>query len=116
MPREIGGDRSADTEADRKDAFARLGLQEMVENCEGVREERPRARPAGARRIAAVVERDDIAMRKQRVQGEGHPSCVPGVPAKAKQRRRAVGCRPLKGNSHPSKAFAVGRPDLETLS
>ena len=30
-----------------------------------------RARPAGARHIAAIVERDDIAARKERVQCEG---------------------------------------------
>ena len=35
------------------------------------REQRPRARPAAARRITAVVEGDDIAMRKERMQAEG---------------------------------------------
>ena len=69
-----------------------------------------------ARRIAAVMERDDVAMRKERVQREGRRFGVPGVPAEAKQRRRAIGRGSLRGNSHASKAFAVGRPDLETLS
>ena len=41
---------------------------------------------------------------------------VPGVPAEAKQRLRAIGRRSLTRDLHPSKAFAVGRPDLETLS
>ena len=116
MSREIGGDRSADAEADRKDAFARLGLQEVVVDHERVREQRPRARPAGARRIAAIVERDDIAMRKERMQCEGRRLGIPGVPAEANQRRRAIDRRSLSRDSHPSKAFAVGRPDLETLS
>src|SRR5208337_3509101 len=103
-------------EADRKDGLAGLGSQEMVEDCEGVREQRPRARPAAARHIAAVVEHDDIAVRKERMQREGRRFGVPGVPAKAQKRRRALGRRFLRYDSHASESFAIGRPDLETLS
>ncbi len=83
MPAKICGDRGTDAEADRNDALAGLRSHQMVENHEGVREQRPRARPAAA---------------------------------KAKQRRRGIGRRSLRRDSHPSQAFAVGRPDLETLS
>jgi hypothetical protein len=89
---------------------------QVVENYERVREQRLCARPAAARRITAVVEHDDIAMRKERMQAEGRRFGVPGVPAEAQKRRRAVGRRSLRRNLHPSKAFAVGRPDLETPS
>src|SRR5208283_6170857 len=116
MSGEIGGDRSADAEADRSDALYGVCLQKVIVDYERVREQRLRARPAGAGRIAAVVKRDDLAMRKERMQGKGRRLGVPGVPAEAKQRRRAIGRRSLRGNSHSSKAFAVERPDLQTLS
>src|SRR5208337_764549 len=112
MPGEVGGDRSADAEADRKDGLAGLSSKEMVEDYEGVREQRPRARPAGARRIAAVMERGDIAMRKERMQGEGRRFGAPGVPAEAEQRRRAFGRRSLRRDSRASESFAVRRSDL----
>ena len=115
MPRKIGGDRSADAEADRKDGPNDTRSCQVVENYERVREERPGARPAAARRIAAIVERNDVTMWKERVQGEGHRFGVPGVPAKAQQRRRAIVRLCLGRDSHTGEPFAVGRPDLETL-
>jgi hypothetical protein len=68
----IGSDRSADAEANRKDGPAATRLRQIVEDYKRVREQRLGARPPAARRIAAIVERDDIVMRKERVQGEGH--------------------------------------------
>src|SRR5208283_4966913 len=84
MSGEIGGDRSADAEADRSDALYGVCLQKVIVDYERVREQRLRARPAGAGRIAAVVKRDDLAMRKERMQGKGRRLGVPGVPAEAK--------------------------------
>ena len=85
----------------------------MVEDHERVREQRLCARPAGARRITAVVKRDDISMRKQCVQGEGRSLGVPGISAEAQQRWRALSPLYLRGDSHAREAFAIRRHERE---
>jgi hypothetical protein len=48
--------------------LARVRLLEAVEDQDRVRQQRLRARPAGARRVAAVVERRDLAAGEEPVQ------------------------------------------------
>jgi hypothetical protein len=63
----------------------RLRLAQLVEDRKRVRLQRLRARPAAAWRVTAVVEGNDVAMRKKAVQDEGHRPGVPRVPAKTEQ-------------------------------
>ena len=62
-----------------------------------------------------MVERNHVAMRKERMQDEGHRFGVPGVPIKAQKRRRALGRRSLRRGSHPCESCILGRADLKTL-
>ena len=61
------------------------------------------------------MERNDIAIREEPLQGEGHSLGIPGVSAKAEQRWRALSAPSLRWDSHAREAFAVSCPDLETL-
>src|SRR5215475_9634401 len=89
MLREICGDTRANTEPYHNYGLARPRLSQIVEDYERVREQRLRAGAAAARRVAPVVEHNDISVWKKVVQDEGHRPGA-GVPAKAHQGRRVV--------------------------
>src|SRR5438552_3478475 len=65
--------------------------------------------------VTSAVERNDIAIREEPLQGEGDSLGIPGVPAKAEQRWRVLSPPSPRWDSHAREAFAVRGHDLETL-
>ena len=110
---EIGGHGAADADTDRHD---RPGLQfpfEMIENGQRVREQRLTARSPAARAIAAIMEYDDLTLREELMQGQGHGLGVPGVAGKPEQDRGALSADACGRQAHAGQADSIGSNNLE---
>jgi hypothetical protein len=92
-----------------------MRLLQMIKDQKRVRQQGLCTWSAATRSIAAVVERNDGAVRKEAVQIKGHALGIPGIPPEAQERWQALSSLSFAWYSHARQSFTVCGPNLQAL-
>src|SRR4051794_39825064 len=112
MAGEISRDSRADAEPDRDDTLRCAHLLQVIKDQKRIRKQRLCAGPAAARSIAAVVECNDVTIRKEAVQVQDHGFGIPGVSAEPQQRRPMLSLLSYAWYSQAHELVPVRYPNL----